>query len=208
MSEKDTPKTAFICRVGKYEFVRMSFGVRNAPALFQTLMDKLLRDKRPFARAYIDDIIIFSNCWDDHLTHIRQVLTELGDAGLKANPSKCKRGGEQIEFLGQVVGRGVHKIPDKRAQSISNYVRPTTKRELRLFLGSVSYYRQFLDKLATHTTVLSPATAKSAPPKVVWSKDREEAFTSICKCIAVSCTFSIPTDQFSIATDASGLGIR
>ena len=56
MSEKDIPKTAFICHLGKYEFVHMPFGVRNAPALFQTLMDKLLRDKRPFARAYMDDI--------------------------------------------------------------------------------------------------------------------------------------------------------
>ena len=103
----------------------------------------------------------------------------------------------------------MHKIPDKRAQSIYNYVRPTTKRGLRSFLGSVSYYRQFLDKLATHMAVLSPATAKSAPPKVVWSKDREEGFTSICKYIAVSCTLIIPlpTDQFSIDTDTSGLGI-
>ena len=103
----------------------------------------------------------------------------------------------------------MHKIRDKRAQSISNYVRPTTKRELRSFLGSASYYQQFLDKLATHAAVLSPEPENSAPPKVVWSKDREEAFTSICKCIAVLCTLTIPlsTDQFLIATDASGLGI-
>ena len=98
MSENDIPKMAFICHVGKYEFVRMPFGVRNTPALFQTLIDKLLRDKRPFARSYMDDIIIFSNCWDDHLTHIRQILIALRDAGLTANPSKCKWGGEQIEF--------------------------------------------------------------------------------------------------------------
>ena len=133
----------------------MPLAVRNAPALFQTLMDKLLRDKRDFTRAYMDEVIIFSNTIDDHIRHIRTVLETLRRNELTANPAKCKWGGQQIEFLGQIVGKGVHLIPGKRAGAIANYKKPVTKNGLWSFLGSVSYYRRFLIRFAKFSSFVT-----------------------------------------------------
>ena len=106
MRESDIPKTAFICHRGKYEFLRMPFGVKNAPAVFQELMQSLLNPYKSFSTAYMDDVVIFSDNWQDHLRHIDIVLTTLRQAGLTANPRKCRWGGRSIEFLGHQIGGG------------------------------------------------------------------------------------------------------
>ena len=209
MAEEDIPKTAFVCQRGKFEFLRMPFGVRHAPAVFQTLMDSVLEGLGSFARAYMDDIVIFSDSWEEHVIHVRKVLTALRQAGLTANPAKCQWGREQMEFLGHTVGKGEYSVPERRAEAIKKYIRPTTKKGLRAFLGTVSYYRKFLDKLADQTAVLTPATSKTAPPKVVWSSDMEDALKIICELISNSCalTIPLPEDRFSLVTDASARGI-
>ena len=153
MAEEDIPKTAFVCQREKFEFLRIPFGVGNAPAVFQTLMDSVLEGLGSFARAYMHDIVIFSDSWEEHVIHVRKVLTALRQAGLTANPAKCQWGGEQMEFLGHTVGKGEYSVPERRAEAIKKYIRPTTKKGLRAFLGTVSYYRKFLDKLADQTSV-------------------------------------------------------
>ena len=90
MKELDVPKTAFICHRGKYEFLRMPFGVKNAPAVFQELMQSLLNPYTIFITAYMDDVVIFSDNLTDHLDHIGTVLRTLRQAGLTANPKKYR----------------------------------------------------------------------------------------------------------------------
>ena len=90
MKELDVPKTAFICHRGKYEFLRMPFGVKNAPAVFQELMQSLLNPYTIFITAYMDDVAIFSDNLTDHLDHIDTVLRTLRQAGLMANPKKYR----------------------------------------------------------------------------------------------------------------------
>ena len=84
----DIPKTCFVCHCGKFEFLRMTFGVRNAPAVFQALMMKLLTDCKNFSSPYMDDVIIYSDSWAEHKMHVREVLSRLRNAGLMANPAK------------------------------------------------------------------------------------------------------------------------
>jgi len=91
----DQPKTAFICHKGKFQFTRMPFGVKNAPAVFQELMNNVLREETEFASPYMDDVVIFSGTWEEHIGHIRRVLEKLKRAGLTTNPSKCYWGGRQ-----------------------------------------------------------------------------------------------------------------
>ena len=122
MAKGDCHKTAFVCYKGKYQFTRMPFGVRNAPAVFQTLMDKVLKGLEPFCKVYMDDLIIFSDTWSDHVKHVRKVLDALRGAGLTANPQKCEWGGEQLQFLGHIVGKGGISIPEARVASTANYV--------------------------------------------------------------------------------------
>ena len=118
MCDSDVPKTAFICHRGKYEFLRMPFGVKNAPAVFQELMQALLHDHKTFSTPYMDDVIIYSDMWEAHLDHIRLVLESLRSAGLTANPKKCGWGGRHMEFLGHQVGGGKMSMPEHRSQAL------------------------------------------------------------------------------------------
>ena len=137
MSPGDVHKTAFVCHQGKYEFLRMHFGVRNAPAVFQKLMQKLFREYRHFCCPYMDDLVTYSNSWVDHTKHVRQVLECLRVAGLMANPAECHWGGTRMEFLEHLVGEGTMS----RVRALAEYSRPTTKKGLRSFLGAIGFYR-------------------------------------------------------------------
>ena len=209
MVESDIDKTCFVCHRGKFEFLRMPFGVRNAPAVFQALMTKILNDCKSFASPYMDDIIIYSDIWEHHKGHVRQVLDRLKQAGLTVNPNKCHWGGTTMEFLGHRVGNGCMTIPDRRVEALRQYTRPTTKKGLRSFLGAVSFYRRYVELLAKDTAMLTPATSKLAPSKVNWTEEMESAFMRIRECVSSSCilTIPLPEDEMSIVTDASGLGI-
>ena len=206
---EDRDKTTFVCHKGKYRFNRMPFGVCNAPAIFQTLMEKILHGLGEFCKVYMDDLIIFSDTWEEHLTHVRKVLTALKAAGLTANPAKCEWGGKQLQFLGHIIGSGEMSIPKARIQALKSYVKPTTKRGLRSFLGAISFYRKFAKDLAKYTAHLSPCTSKSAPSKVIWTESMDDAFHAIRElmCHNTKLVVPLPSDSFSIVSDASGLGL-
>ena len=207
--DDDIPKTCFICHRGRYEFTRMPFGVKNAPAIFQQLMQNVLHDTTTYATAYMDDIIIYSQSWEQHLQHIRNVLDRLKKANLTVNPSMCVWGGKTMNFLGHAVGEGKMSLPDHRVAALAKYDKPTTKRGLRAFLGSVGFYRRYARLLASQTAVLMPHTAKQAPSRVLWDEEGELAFKEILSIMShtTSLCIALPQDTFSPVTDASGLGI-
>ena len=209
VKESDIAKTCFICHRGRFEFTRMPFGVRNAPAVFQELMQSILHNTNGYAMAYMDDVIIYSTSWDEHLTHVRAVLDRLKQANLTINPSKCVWGGSSMTFLGHEVGAGKMSLPAHRVEALKGYKRPSTKRGLRAFLGSVSFYRRYAKQLAAQTAVLTPYTGKQAPSKIVWDEEGERAFNHIISIMAhtTSLCIPLPHDTFSLVTDASGLGI-
>jgi len=90
----------------------------------------------------MDDIVVFSRIWTLHLEHIGRVLRKLGEAGLTANPIKCRWGSRSIEFLGHQVGDGRMSLPSHRAEALRSYSRPYTKKGLRSFLGAISFYHR------------------------------------------------------------------
>jgi len=208
VASDDVRKTSFVCHKGQFEFKRMPFGVKNAPAIFQTVMQDLFKG-HDHCKPYMDDLVVFSDTWEDHLIHIRQTLDILKSAGLTANPKKCVWGGRSIEFLGHCVGGGKMSLPRHRAEAFRQYQLPTSKKGLRSFLGAVSFYRRYVEMLASHTAILTPLIAKLAPPKVVWSETGKLAFKSIISLICSTCELCIPLpqDTYSVVTDASGLGI-
>jgi len=167
MREEDVEKTAFTCPKGRYEFLRMPFGVKNAPAVFQELMQRLLGKKGKFCTSYMDDILVYSNSWEDHLVHNDRVFSKLKEAGLTANPDKYKWGGKSMQFLGHQIGSGRMSLPSHRAEAFSSYTRPTTKKGLRTFLGAIGFYRRYVQCLASYTAQLTPLTSKAAPSRVV-----------------------------------------
>ena len=202
-------KTAFISPFGKYEFTRMPFGLKNAPAIFQRLMEVVLRDCYECSAPYIDDIIVFSKNGEEHIQHLRCVLEALRKFGLTIKEGKCQFGRVKVEYLGHVIGGGVLAVPAHRAAAMKDYIRPVTKKQLRSFLGAAGYYRQFVEGYARMSSVLTPLTAKSAPSVVCWTVEGLEAFTRIKVSLVDVCCLTIPTqeDEFTLHCDASGSGI-
>ena len=209
LTEEAKQKKAFTCHRGAFHFTRMPFGVKNAPACFQALMQRVLANVTEFATPYMDDVVIFSATWDDHVRHIESVLQSIGKAGLTVNRNKCCWGGRGVEFLGHFIGKGQMSIPAHRCTALATYTRPKTKKGLRAFLGSVGFYRCYLDKLAHWTSVLTPKTSRQAPPIVEWTGEDEVAFRNICMffCSHLTLCVLVLGDTISIVSDASGRGI-
>ena len=204
------PKTAFCSPWGKFHFIRMPFGLRNAPATFQRCMDFVLGHLLAFTCTYIDDVLVFSDSWDDHLVHVQQVLDALKDAGLTASPSKCVFGARSLSYLGHLVGVGYVSVPEARVRAIKEYRRPVTRRDLRAFLGTVGYYRRFIPGFAGRAGPLFAALKKGSPDRLCWSEDISNAYNYLSNALCSSSVLCLPrsSDHLTLYTDASygGLG--
>ena len=170
----------------------MPFGLKTGPAVFQKLTSKIMAPLKTFALPYIDDIIIFSGSWEEHLTHVERVLSALREARLTVSKRKCKWGGKIVQFLGHCVGEGKRLVPAKRVEAIREYKKPRTKRQLRAFLGVVSFYRSYIHMLAEETAVLTPSTSRTAPNSVAWTGEMDRAFCNICGNISMCAELIIP----------------
>ena len=144
VAEEDQQKTAFATPFGLFEFTRMPFGLQGAPATFQRMMDKLLNGLGAFAKAYMDDLVIFSETWEEHMLHLRTIFRKLKKAGLTAKPQKCQFAMAQCVYLGHVVGRGRVGVEESKVEAVKNFPTPKSKKDVRSFLGLSGYYRKFI----------------------------------------------------------------
>ena len=206
---EDKEKTAFCTPWGKYQFSRMPFGLRNGPAVFQRLMDKILHQDLEYSRVYIDDIVIFSQSWEQHCLHLSKVLERLRAAGLTANRSKCQWGQQKFEFLGHMVGEGLVSPSECKILALKEFQQPSTKKGIRQFLGLAGYYRKFIRDYAAHSCKLTDATRKSAPERVVWNDVMYDEFCYLKNVLCDVPSLTLPTiqDEFIVQTDASGRGV-
>lgn len=131
--------------LGFFRYTRMPFGIMNAPAAFQRMMDVVLRDIAwRFCMVYIDDVIIYSASWSDHVDHISHVLRRIRDAGLTVGLKKCHFGGREVAFLGYVVSANGIKPDPAKVAAIRAFKVPATLTDLRSFLGLASQFRKFI----------------------------------------------------------------
>ena len=162
LDELSIPKTAFALPFGKYEYIKVPFGLMQAPAYFQELMTHVLKDFS-FAITYLDDIIIFSRIAEKHLSHIRQLFEKLRNAHLFMKLSKCHFFTKEIQYLRHILSsKGIRPLPSK-PQAINNMHPPKTATEVCAFLGLVRYYRKFIknfSKMAKPLTLLTCQKAK------------------------------------------------
>ncbi|XP_071490086.1 uncharacterized protein [Diadema antillarum] len=202
-------KSAFITPFGLFQFNVMPFGMQGAPATFQRLVDQVLRGLSKFATAYIDDIIIYSESWEQHLVHVREVLERLRAAGLTAKPSKCKVARKEVLYLGFVLGGGCVKPEPAKVEAVMNYPQPATKTDVRAFLGLTGYYRKFIPNYSKVAAPLSDLTRKSEPRLVRWNNECGQAFESLKKSLACSPVLKNPdfSKEFIVQVDASERGI-
>ena len=140
-------KTAFVTPFGKCEFLMVPFGLAQAPAYFQLLMNKVL-EGLSYAMTYLDDIIIFSKNQLEHLEHLEEVFHQLRTAGLKMKCSECDFFKSEIHYLGHLVSAdGTSPLPDKLT-TIKNMPAPKDVKKIKQFLGLTGYYRKFVPRFA------------------------------------------------------------
>lgn len=206
MREEDKEKTAFGTSHGHYEFNVMPFGLTNAPATFQRLMNRVAGRIKSVI-VYIDDLLIFSESWKDHMDTLREIFKALREFGLKLKADKCRFGCEEIRFLGFIIdSEGCKTDPDK-IQSIKSFPLPRTQTELRRFLGLANYYRKFIKDFASTAAPLYELTGKKSSWQ--WSREQQQAFEKLKEKlmkppVLASPDISLP---YKIYTDASGTGM-
>ena len=143
LSEESRPKSAFVSAYGKWEFKRCPFGLAQAPAYFQRLVNEVLSGLT-FAFGYLDDILVFSPDMETHLKHLRIVFERLRSADLKLKEVKCNFLKKHIQYLGHIIsGEGITPVPEK-LESIQKMLPPTNPKEVKQFLGLIGYYRKFV----------------------------------------------------------------
>lgn len=162
MMDKDSiEKTAFVTPDGHFEYLRMPFGLKNAPATFQRLMNNTLRDYiGKICLVYLDDIIVFAKTPEDHLARLRLIFNALRKANLKLNKNKCEFGKESIEFLGHTITKEGIKPSQSKIKAILNFPIPKTVKQIKSFLGLVGYYRKFIPNMSSITKPLTKCTKK------------------------------------------------
>ncbi|XP_070002887.1 uncharacterized protein [Nicotiana sylvestris] len=162
--DSDVPKTAFRARYGHYEFLLMSFGLTNTPVAFTDLMNMVFRPYiDSFVMVFIDDILIYSHCMDEHEQYLRVVLQTLWEQKLYAMFFKCEFWLDFMAFSGHVVsGEGIEVDP-KKIEAVQSWPRATTATKIRSFLGLAGYYRRFVEGFSSIAAPLTRLTQKVAP---------------------------------------------
>jgi len=208
MFHEDIPKTSFTTMYGNYQFRVMPFGLCNAPGTFQREMNRIffpLIGKCMFI--YIDDLIIFSPTFEQHIEDLKKVFDILKDNGLKINLDKCDFFKESVELLGHTVSiEGISPI-NKKIEIIREWLPPTNITQLQSFLGAVGYYRKFIYNFATIAKPLFKLLKKNV--KFSWEAVQQESFEELKRRLITAPILSMPDfdKQFIIRTDASKDGI-
>lgn len=206
--EKDRDKTAFITPFGLYRFLKMPFGLRNAPGTFQRMIDRLkIELDEVNILAYLDDIIILSPTFDKHLADLQQVFTKLREFNLTANRVKCHFCCPSIKYLGHVITPGGISTNPEKIEAISKMKEPNNVKQLQTFLQTCSWYRRFVPEFAKTAKPLSDLIKKDATWE--WKSPQQNAFDTL-KALLTSAPILRQADgskEFIIKSDASSYAI-
>ena len=198
-------KMAFVTPFGKYKFLQVPFGLAQAPAYFQHLMNQVL-DNCSFAMTYLDDIIIFSETEEEHLSHIEEIFRRLEAADLKMKRSKCDFFKKHIHYLGHLISAdGIRPLKDK-LDTIHDMPAPRNSKEVKQFLGLIGYYRKFVPHFAALSRLLTKLTCKDK--LFDWMHECQKAFNTLKESLCDQPILKYADTQkgYTLYTDASKYG--
>ena len=197
--------TGFQTPFGSYSYLRMPQGLKNAPSTAQKLANMILRGLHRFAGSLIDDIVIFSMRFHDHLNHVRQVLERLRDAGLTANTSKCQFAENKLLVLGHLLENGRIYPDEGKVKAVLEWPIPRTKTQLKSFLGLAGFFRQYISHFATTAFPLTELVKKGSPERLKWTKTQQEAFDGLRRALTSKPVLRPPdmTKDFQLWVDSS-----
>ena len=195
-------KTAFCTPFGNYEYLKVPFGLAQAPSYLQKLMNKVLNGLN-FAFAYPDDITVFSNTAEEHLKHIQIVMNRLKVVQLKLKKSKCSFYKKELYYLGHLLTTDGVKPQIEKVKAIHEMKPPTNAKGVREFLGLVGYYRKFINRSADAARPLTKLTRKDS--KFIWTEKCQTGFEYLRTCLTESPILKYPDPQkrYIVFTDAS-----
>ena len=208
MDPESQEKTAFNTYSGLYEFRKMPFGLVNAPATFQRLMEVVLHGlARRGCLDYLDDIIVIGRTLEEHNINLINVLQRLRKAFLKLKPPKCKIAQLEVEYLGHIVSQEGIRTDPKKLQAVKEFPLPGNVKTLRSFLGLASYYRRFIPDFARIATPLHALTKKEV--EFLWDDQCQMAFEELQTRLTAAPVLAFPNFEvpFRLETDASGHGL-
>ena len=218
MDPRDQHKTAFTTPFGLYEYTRMPMGLTSAPATFQRLMQATMSDFAfQFLLVYLDDLLVYSKTFDEHMEHLERLLQRVTETGLKLKASKCQFLRREVTYLRHTISADGVSCESGKVECVQNWPTPTTTTELRSFLGFASYYRRFISGFARiagplHDLVSEGAKhskKKAADVSRLWGPKHQEAFDSLKGALTIAPVLGYAdyTKPFILETDASHDGL-
>ncbi len=204
LREGDRHKTAINTPLGHYQFTVMHFGLSNAPATFQTVMNDVMRPfLHQFVVVFLDDILIYSRSVDEHCEHLRRVLQALRDAKLYAKPTKCVVGAAAVTFLGHIISGATIKADPEKISAVQDWPTPRVPTDVRRFYGFANYFRRFIPNFAPRAAPL--AKLMSAKSAFTWTVEHQNSFDDIKTALTSTPTLKLPdvAFPFTVETDAS-----
>ena len=177
IAERDRPLTAFLSPFGQFQFCRMPFGLSNAPQAYSRLVEMLLAGIDPrYVLAYLDDIIVHTSSFEEHMVILKEVLKAHRQGGLKIAPAKTFLFRSKVNYLGhQVSADGIEMIGDY-VNLLLDWPKPKTSKELSTFLGKAGYYRQFIPNYGKMVACLEQEKKK---PNLIWTPQMDRAFDQV-----------------------------
>lgn len=197
--------SAFVTPDNFLQYSVMAFGMRNAPSTFQRLMNRVLAGLQN-TEVYLDDVVVYSDSWEDHLIRLEEVFERFADASLTLNLAKCEFVKAVVVYLGKCVGQGQVRPVEAKVSAIIEFPTPTNKRELRRFLGMAGYYRGFCRNFSA---IVSPLTDLLSTSRMfVWTLECTRAFNAAKDLLCTSPVLSAPNFAFpfQLQVDASATG--
>jgi len=203
LRKKDQEKTAFTTNCGIYHLLSMPFGLTNAPATFQRALDIFLSGlERQICLVYLDDVIIFSANVEQHVKDVDTVLHRLHEAGDTLNSNKCTSFCDEVECLGHIVRRGQLHVHQKSVDALKNAKFPTTKTQLKSFLGMCNVYRRIVKDFAKRAKPLHAQTRVKIPPDLLPPTDvASAAFEDLRDALLCLPVLALPKANRKIVVD-------
>ena len=206
LTEKAKEISAFSTPDGLFQYKVMPFGMKNAPATFQRLINKVVSHLHG-TDAYIDDIDVYSDTWHDHVQQLKQLFDQLTKANLTVNLAKSEFGKASVKFLGHIVGQGKVKLDEVKVKAIHEFPAPSDKKQLMRFLGMSGYFRKFCQNFSEIVSPLTNLLRKDVSYN--WSTDCQKAFEKIKAVLTNYPVLKAPdfSKEFMLAVDASESGV-
>lgn len=206
---EDRKKTAFVTQEGHYQWTCLPFGLKTSPAIFQRILSNILRkyNLTEFAVNYIDDILIFSKSFSEHINHLTQLLEAIKKEGFRVKFTKCTFASDSVKYLGHIIQNNTIRPVRDNLVSIKDFPTPKTQKNIRQFLGKINFYHEYLPKSAIILEPLHKLLRKNQ--KFIWTADCQNSFEEIKKLLCSQPILEI-FDQnlpINIHTDASLEGI-